>query len=66
MPVLCISGRMQKVYRIVASKYRYNRCKYTFRDFVNRWINELNISLIKLLWIVKFYEPEVSAMKIAQ
>jgi transposase len=65
-PVFCTRCRSRKVYRIVGRRYRCKRCKYTFHDFSNRWINELNISFKKWLWIVKFFELEVSARKIAQ
>src|SRR5512135_2800129 len=65
-PVFCTRCRSRKVYRLVGRRYRCKRCKYTFHAFSNRWINELNISFKKWLWIIKFFELEVSARKIAQ
>jgi transposase len=45
---------------------RCKRCKYTFHYFSNRWINELRFPYKKWLWIIKFFEVELSARKIAQ
>jgi transposase len=47
-------------------RYRCKRCGYRFHDFTGRWINKLNISFKKWLWIIKLFELEVSARKIAQ
>ncbi len=64
--VFCTRCRSRKVYRIIDKRYRCKRCKYTFHDFSNRWINELNISFKKWLWIIKLFELELSASKIAR
>jgi transposase len=65
-PVFCTRCRSRKIYRIADKRYRCKRCRYTFHDFSNRWINELRISYKKWLWIIKFFEVELSARKIAQ
>lgn len=65
-PVFCTRCRSQKIYRIMGKRYRCKRCKYTFHDFSNRWINRLRISYKKWLWIIKFFEVELSARRIAQ
>jgi len=65
-PVFCIRCRSRKIYRIRGKRYRCRRCRYTFHDFSNRWLNKLNISYKKWLWIIKFFEVELSARKIAQ
>lgn len=64
--VFCTRCRSRKIYRITGKKYRCKKCHYTFHDFSNRWINELRISFKKWLWIIKFFEVELSARKIAQ
>ena len=65
-PVFCTRCRSRKIYRIKVKKYRCKRCKYSFHDFSNRWIQRLRISYKKWLWIIKFFEVELSARKIAQ
>lgn len=64
--VFCITCRSYKIYRIAGKKYRCKRCGYKFHDFSGRWLNKLNISFKKWLWIIKLFELEVSARKIAQ
>lgn len=64
--VFCTTCRSYKVYRIPDKKYRCKRCGYKFHDFTGRWLNKLNISFKKWLWIIKLFELEVSARKIAQ
>ena len=64
--VFCTTCRSYKIYRIPDKRYRYKRCGYKFHDFSGRWINKLNISFKQWLWIIKLFELEVSARKIAQ
>jgi len=64
-PVFCTRCRSRKIYRITGKRYRCKRCGYTFHDFTNRWINRLRISHKKWLWIIKLFELELSARKIA-
>jgi transposase len=62
----CTRCRSRKIYRIVGRRFRCKRCAYTFHDFTGRWINRLRISYKNWLWIVKLFELELSARKIAQ
>jgi len=64
--VFCTTCRSYKIYRIPDKRYRCKRCGYKFHDFSGRWINKLNISFKQWLWIIKLFELEVSARKIAQ
>jgi transposase len=64
--VFCIACRSYKIYRIADKRYRCKRCGYKFHDFTDRWINKVKISYKKWLWIIKLFELEVSARKIAQ
>lgn len=64
--VFCTRCTTRKVYRVIGKKYRCKRCGYTFHDFSNRWINEVKIPYKKWLWIIKLFELELSARKIAQ
>jgi len=64
--VFCTTCKSYKIYRIADKRYRCKRCGYRFHDFTGRWINRLNISFKKWLWIIKLFELEVSARKIAQ
>jgi transposase len=47
-------------------RYRCSKCKYTFTDFTGRLINKLRIFYKKWLWILRLFELEISAMRIAQ
>jgi transposase len=62
----CTRCKSRKLYRIVGKRFRCKRCGYTFHDFSGRWINRLRISYKKWLWIIKLFELELSARKIAQ
>lgn len=64
--VFCIACRSYKTYKIPDKRYRCKRCGYKFHDFTGRWINKVRISYKKWLWIIKLFELEVSARKIAQ
>jgi len=64
--IFCTRCFGRKIYRIQGRKYRCKKCGYTFHDFSGRWINKLNISFKKWLWIIKFFELEISARKIAE
>ena len=64
--VFCTRCRSRKIYRIFGKRYRCTRCGYTFHDFTGRWINLVKIPFKRWLWIIKFFEVEVSARKIAQ
>lgn len=64
--IFCTRCRSRKIYRIVGKRYRCQRCGYTFHDFSGRWINRLRIPYKSWLWIIKFFEVELSTRKIAQ
>ena len=62
----CTRCRSYKIYRIVGKMFGCKRCAYTFHDFTGRWVNKLCISQKNWVWIIKLFELELSAMKIAQ
>jgi transposase len=64
--VFCITCRSYKTYRISDKRYRCKRCGYKFHDFTGKWLNRVKISYKKWLWIIKLFELDVSARKIAQ
>lgn len=64
--VFCTRCRSYRVYRIIGRRYRCKRCRYTFHDFTDRWLNKLKISYKKWLWIIKLFELEVPAYKVSQ
>jgi transposase len=61
----CSRCRSHQIYRIVGRRFRCKRCGYTFHDFSGRWINTVKISSRDWLWIIKLFELELSAHKIA-
>jgi transposase len=62
----CIRCNSYKIYRIVGKRYRCKRCGYTFHDFTGRWLNYLRIRCRQWLWLIKLFELELSARKIAE
>jgi len=62
----CRRCRSYEIYRIAGKRLRCKRCKYTFHDFTGRWINKVRIGCRDWLWIIKFFELELSARKICQ
>ena len=62
----CIRCNNYQIYRIAGKRFRCKRCGYTFHDFTGRWINYLQISCRQRLWIIKLFELELSARKIAE
>jgi len=64
--VFCTRCGSYRIYRIAGKRYRCKRCRYTFHDFTDRWLNKLKVSYKKWLWIIKLFELEVPAYKISQ
>ena len=62
----CIRCNNYQIYRIVGKRFRCKRCGYTFHDLTGRWINLLRISCRQWLWLIKLFELELSARKIAE
>ena len=56
---------MRKLYKLEDGRYRCSRCRHTFHDFSGRWINQGRLSCIQWLSLVKLFELEVSARKMA-
>lgn len=61
----CSRCRGYEIYRIAGRRFRCKRCGYTFHDLTGRWINTVKISARDWLWIIKLFELELSARKIA-
>jgi transposase len=61
--IFCTRCGSRKVSKIRRGRYLCRGCRYEFGDFTGRWIGELNISCRDWLWIIKFFELEVSARK---
>jgi transposase len=59
----CIRCRGYKIYSLSDKRYRCKRCGYTFSDFSRRWINRLRIDKRDWLYLIKFFELEVSARR---
>ena len=47
-------------------RFRCAGCRYTFGPFTGRWLGQLRLSARQWLWVVKLFELEVSARKMAQ
>jgi len=61
----CVRCRSSRVYRLADKRYRCGACGYTFQDFTARWLGQLNLKAKQWLWILKLFELEVPARRIA-
>ena len=62
----CPRCQGRKIYRIVGKRFRCKQCSYTFHDFTGRLINQVRIGYKTWLWVIKLFELELSARKIAE
>ena len=64
--VFCTACHSYKVSRMPEHRYRCGRCKYRFQDFTGCFLGKLQIPFRSWIWIIKLFELEVSANRIAQ
>lgn len=62
----CTRCHSYRIYRLAHKSFRCKRCGYTFHDFSGRWINKVQITTKDWLWIIKLFELELSARRIAE
>ena len=62
----CPRCRARKLYHLKDQRRRCARCRYTFHDFTSRWINRGGLTPGQWLRIVKLFELELSARRVAQ
>ena len=62
----CTRCRSYQVYQTVGLRYRCRRCRYTFGDWTGRWLGRVRITTVQWLWVLKLFELEVSARRIAR
>lgn len=62
----CPVCRQRKLYKLTDGRRRCSRCGYTFHDFSGRWLNLVDLPCDQWLRIIKLFELELSARKIAQ
>lgn len=61
----CPKCTSRKLWKLGDGKRRCSRCRYTFQDFSGRWLNQSRLSCQNWIRILKLFELEVSANKIA-
>ena len=62
----CPACKSRKLYRLGDGRRKCARCRKTFHDFTDRWINGVQLSCGQWLRIIKLFELELSTRKIAQ
>jgi len=62
----CTRCRSYRIYQTVGHRYRCKRCRYTFGDWTGRWVGQRKSTAIQWLWVLKLFELELSARRIAQ
>ena len=61
----CPYCRSRKHWKLADGRRRCQRCKMTYHDFTRRWWNKVKLPMDDWLRIVKLFELELSARKIA-
>lgn len=62
----CPRCNNRKLYKLSSERRRCSRCKYTFHDFSDRWINHGRLSCVQWLSLIKLFELELSVRKMAE
>ncbi len=62
---ICPKCTCRKLWKLGIGKRRCSRCRYTFKDFTGRWLNQSRLSCQNWLRLIKLFELEVSTNKIA-
>lgn len=62
----CPRCTSRKLYRLATGRRRCARCGYTFHDLSGRWINTGALSCGQWLRLIKLFELELSARRMAQ
>jgi transposase len=63
--ITCPRCKSKKVYKL-KKRYRCSICKYDFTEFTGRWFNQVHISTVQWLWLIKLFELEISTRKISK
>ncbi|MFC1491034.1 transposase [Nitrospinota bacterium] len=64
---ICPRCEGQKLYILgTTRRFRCARCRYTFGPFTGRWLVQVRLSARQWLWVVKLFDLEGSARKVAQ
>ena len=62
----CTRCHSYRIYQVVGRRYRCRRCCYIFGDWTGRWLGRCQLSATQWLWVVKLFELEVSAHRMAR
>lgn len=62
----CLQCGSRGIYRRPGRRYHCRRCHYTFGDFTNRWVGRCRVTAVQWLWILKLFELECPARRIAR
>lgn len=63
--LICHVCASRTVYRLSRGRYRCGRCRYTFGVFTGTWVGQARIPLTTWLWVVTWFELEVTARQAA-
>lgn len=62
----CPRCRGTTIYRLAGGRMRCGGCRYTFREFAGRWINNGGLSCLQWLRLAGLFSREASANRIAE
>ena len=61
----CLACAAPRPYRLAEGRWRCGRCGYTFGLLTGTWLGQLRVAPATLLWLVKLFELEVTALQAA-
>ncbi len=62
----CPSCTGRKFFKLADGRRRCQRCRLCYHDFTRRWISQCRLSCAQWLRVVKLFELELSARKVAE
>lgn len=64
--VRCVACEARAPYHLAEGRWRCAVCRHTFGDLTHTWLGQLRVAPSTLLWLVKLFELEVTALQAAR
>ena len=61
----CVACDARAPYRLAEGRWRCATCRHTFGERTGTWLGQLRVAPATLLWLVKLFELEVTALQAA-
>jgi len=68
--VFCVKCKSKKIYKLTSivdkKRYRCKICSHTFHDYSERWLNKVNLTLLKWAKLIRYFCEGTSATRTAK